>query len=94
MLPAERRFTTMYPYCGVGCHIDLSIKDIHIIRADGWFDDQAHQGIVCLKGRFRFGFVQTPCQYTMPFKHQDSWIQGQLKAPSCNTTQMEVAYHL
>ena len=48
------------PYCGVGCQIDIQVKDDRILRVTSP-DIEAYspnQGSTCVKGRFGYDFVQ------------------------------------
>ena len=57
MLTADRIVHTTCPYCGVGCQIDMHIKDDLIYRVNGRFDNDVNHGNLCVKGRFGFDFV-------------------------------------
>ncbi|HIC95337.1 TPA: 2Fe-2S iron-sulfur cluster binding domain-containing protein, partial [Candidatus Bipolaricaulota bacterium] len=51
-----RKVTTVCPFCGVGCQLDLNIKDGKVVRVT------STQGAVngrnlCVKGRFGFEFI-------------------------------------
>lgn len=60
MISADRIVHTTCPYCGVGCQIDLHVKDGLIYRSDGRFDNDVNVGTLCVKGRFGFDFVHAP----------------------------------
>lgn len=66
MLQADRIVQTTCPYCGVGCQIDLRVKDEMIYRADGRFDNNVNHGSLCVKGRFGYDFVHAPDRLTRP----------------------------
>ena len=57
MLKADQIVQTTCPYCGVGCQIDMHIKNNIIARVDGRFDNDVNVGNLCVKGRFGFDFV-------------------------------------
>jgi len=57
--------TTCY-YCGVGCQLDLHIKDDRIMKVTGVQDARPNQGRLCVKGRFGYDFVQSPERLTVP----------------------------
>jgi formate dehydrogenase major subunit len=48
------------PYCGVGCQLDLHVKDGAIMRATSpWIEETTpNQGSTCVKGRFGYDFAQ------------------------------------
>jgi formate dehydrogenase alpha subunit len=66
MLQADRTVHTTCPYCGVGCQIDLYLKDSLIYRANGRFDNNVNHGNLCVKGRFGYDFVHAPDRLTRP----------------------------
>jgi len=66
MLTADRIVQTTCPYCGVGCQIDLHVKDGLIYRSDGRFDNHVNRGSLCVKGRFGFDFVHAPDRLREP----------------------------
>lgn len=53
------------PYCGVGCQIDLHVKDGRIVKVTG-ADAVPNDGRLCVKGRFGWGFVHHPDRLQMP----------------------------
>jgi formate dehydrogenase major subunit len=48
------------PYCGVGCQIDLHVKQNQILRVTSpWIEEYTpNQGSTCVKGRFGYDFPQ------------------------------------
>jgi predicted molibdopterin-dependent oxidoreductase YjgC len=61
-----RRVQTTCPYCGVGCQIDLHIKDNTIVRVTGVEDVPPNFGSLCVKGRFAYDFINQPERLTVP----------------------------
>ncbi len=57
---------TTCPYCGVGCQIDLRLKDGLIYRVDAPFDTAPNYGNLCVKGRFGLDYVTHPRRLTRP----------------------------
>ncbi|MGH9291338.1 MAG: 2Fe-2S iron-sulfur cluster-binding protein [Acidimicrobiales bacterium] len=51
--------TTICPYCGVGCNLELHVQDEKIVKVTSPFDDDVTSGNLCVKGRFGFEFVQS-----------------------------------
>ncbi|MFN2141536.1 MAG: molybdopterin-dependent oxidoreductase, partial [Candidatus Promineifilaceae bacterium] len=66
MIQADRKVRTTCPYCGVGCQIDLSIKDEYIYRVDAPFDAAPNYGMLCVKGRFGTDYVKHPGRVKAP----------------------------
>ncbi len=57
------------PYCGVGCQIDLFVKDNELLHAAGHEDrweEQPNKGMLCVKGRFGLDFVQSADRLQRP----------------------------
>ena len=71
MIEAQRSVRTTCPYCGVGCQIDLKIKDKHIVRVEAPFDIAPNFGRLCAKGRFGIDFVHHPSRLTHPLIRVD-----------------------
>src|SRR5210317_813516 len=66
MLEPQKSVRSTCPYCGVGCQIDLQMKDDRIIRVDAPFDVAPNYGRLCTKGRFGIDFVHHPSRLTNP----------------------------
>lgn len=71
MITPDRTVQTTCPYCGVGCQIDVLIKDGVLYRVNGRFDNDVNQGSLCVKGRFGFDFVHAPDRLRYPIVRQD-----------------------
>jgi formate dehydrogenase alpha subunit len=55
---AARKVETTCPYCGVGCGIKVDVADNDlIVRSDDQPSNVSSQGMLCVKGRFGFEFV-------------------------------------
>jgi predicted molibdopterin-dependent oxidoreductase YjgC len=50
--------STICPYCGVGCQLDLHVQDNTIVKVTSPVDNDVTAGHLCVKGRFGFQFVQ------------------------------------
>jgi predicted molibdopterin-dependent oxidoreductase YjgC len=50
--------STICPYCGVGCGLDLHVQDGDIVKVTSPLDSSVTAGHLCVKGRFGFQFVQ------------------------------------
>lgn len=94
MLHADRRVTTTCPYCGVGCQIDLHIKDDFIYRVDGRFDNDVNRGNLCVKGRFGCDFVHAPDRLTAPLQRKGARGKGDFTPVSWDTALASVAGQL
>jgi len=64
--PWERtQVRTTCSYCGVGCQMDIHVKDNRIVKITG-ADAIPNQGKLCVKGRFGWGFVEHPDRLKTP----------------------------
>lgn len=53
----QSRTTTVCPYCGVGCNLELHVQDNRIVKVTSPHDHSIGSGNLCVKGRFGFGHV-------------------------------------
>ena len=54
---AQTETTTICPYCGVGCTLDLHVLGDDIVKVTSPLDSTITEGHLCVKGRFGFQFV-------------------------------------
>ncbi|HNC90294.1 MAG TPA: formate dehydrogenase subunit alpha [Anaerolineales bacterium] len=66
MIKSDRVTTTTCPYCGVGCTLQLHVKDDFIYKVTSPFDSPVNQGNLCVKGRFGYDFIYHPKRTTTP----------------------------
>ncbi len=66
MLQPDRIVPTVCPYCGVGCNLELHVKDEYIYRVTAPFDSVVNQGNLCVKGRFGYDYIYHPRRVTVP----------------------------
>ncbi|GAB4475302.1 MAG: hypothetical protein Kow00124_16190 [Anaerolineae bacterium] len=66
MIKPTRKVRSTCPYCGVGCQVDLSVKDNLIYRVDAPFDSAPNYGMLCVKGRFGIDYVTHPSRLKRP----------------------------
>ncbi len=62
----DRIVRTTCPYCGVGCQLDLNIKDNVIFRVDAPYDSAPNYGNLCVKGRYGVDYVNHPRRLKTP----------------------------
>lgn len=65
---------TTCSYCGVGCQMDLLVKDNKIVDvrpADG----PANGGLLCVKGKFAYGFVNHPDRLKKPLVRKNGKLE-------------------
>jgi formate dehydrogenase alpha subunit len=57
---------TTCPFCGVGCTLDLYVKNNQIVRIRGTDNGVENEGSLCVKGRFGYEWVGSPDRLTTP----------------------------
>jgi len=62
---------TICPYCGVGCSIELYIKNGKIVKINGREDGIENEGSLCVKGRFGHDWVTHPDRIRHPLIKRD-----------------------
>jgi formate dehydrogenase alpha subunit len=65
-LQPDRVIHTTCPYCGVGCQMNLHIRDNLIYRVSAPFDSAPNYGNLCVKGRFGTDFTTHPGRLKTP----------------------------
>jgi predicted molibdopterin-dependent oxidoreductase YjgC len=55
---AQSVTTTICPYCGVGCNLELHVQDNEIVKVTSPVDHDVTSGHLCIKGRFGYQHVQ------------------------------------
>jgi len=67
---------TTCPYCGVGCQLEIGLKDGKIMEVLPLRDNDVNNGQACVKGRFGISeFVQHPDRLTAPLIKKDGSFQ-------------------
>jgi formate dehydrogenase alpha subunit len=66
MIKPDRVVTTTCPYCGVGCNLELHVKDDFIFKVTSPFDSPVNHGNLCVKGRFGYDYIYHPKRVTTP----------------------------
>lgn len=78
----ERVVRSVCPYCGVGCQIDLHVRDNQVVRVTSpWIEENTpNLGSTCVKGRFGYDFPQHRDRLKAPLirrgwvKRRDRWV--------------------
>jgi formate dehydrogenase alpha subunit len=66
LLNPDRVVRTTCPYCGVGCQMNLHIRNDVIYRVGAPFDSAPNYGNLCVKGRFGTDFTTHPGRLKTP----------------------------
>jgi len=76
-----KKVTTICPYCGTGCSIDLNVRNgkvVGVTSADG----EVNGAALCVKGRFGHSFIHHPDRLKTPLIRKDgklteaSWTEA------------------
>lgn len=79
MIAPDRIVPTTCPYCGVGCNLELHIKDDYVYKVTSPFDAVVNHGNLCVKGRFGYDFIYNKDRVTTPL------IRKKAQAPGART---------
>jgi predicted molibdopterin-dependent oxidoreductase YjgC len=87
-----KKVRTTCGYCGVGCQMDLNVKDGKVVKVTTprWNASAPNHGSLCIKGRFGYDFLDHPDRLTKPLIRVD----GELKETSWNEALAYVAEKL
>jgi formate dehydrogenase alpha subunit len=66
MITPDRIVATTCPYCGVGCNLELHIKDEFVYKVTSPFNAVVNHGNLCVKGRFGYDFIYNKDRITTP----------------------------
>ncbi len=61
----DRKVKTTCTYCGVGCQIEMWVKDDEVVRIRG-VHSKPNNGRLCVKGRFGYEFITNKDRLTTP----------------------------
>ena len=76
MIKPDRIISTTCPYCGVGCNLQLHLKDDYIYSVTSPFDAVVNHGNLCVKGRFGYDFIYHPSRVTVPLIRKERQEPG------------------
>ncbi len=79
---ADSKVLTTCTYCGVGCQLELHIKDNEIIQVIPDMENEVNKGQACVKGKFGFDFVQHPDRLTEPLIRVGEKGEGKFRKAS------------
>lgn len=75
-----KKVRTTCSYCGVGCQLELHVKNNQVVKVNG-ADAAPNHGSLCVKGRFGFNFINSPERLTKPLVKEN----GKFKEVSWDT---------
>ncbi len=62
----DKKVKTVCPYCGVGCQIEVWVKNNQIVRVNGVEGVSPNDGRLCIKGRFGYQYTGDKRRLTHP----------------------------
>ena len=65
-VPSLKYVPTTCPYCGVGCGLNLAVKDGKVVGVEPWRRSPVNEGKLCPKGVTCWEFVHSPDRLTKP----------------------------
>ncbi|MDQ3140843.1 MAG: formate dehydrogenase subunit alpha [Bacteroidota bacterium] len=65
-LVGQDKVRTVCTYCGVGCNLEVSVKNGNILSIQAPYDAEVNSGHTCLKGRYAFKFYKHPERLQYP----------------------------
>jgi formate dehydrogenase major subunit len=71
----QDKVRTTCTYCGVGCNLEVSVKDGKILSIQAPYDAGVNQGHTCLKGRYAFRFYNHPDRLKHPMIRKNGKLE-------------------
>lgn len=65
-----KKVRTTCSYCGVGCQMDLIVKEDKVVGVEPAFD-AFNKGMLCVKGKFGYKFINHPDRLKTPLIRKD-----------------------
>jgi formate dehydrogenase major subunit len=73
--PIERDVTTTCGYCGVGCSLDVHVRDDAVAAITPTHGAAVNRGHACVKGRFAHGFTRARDRLTRPLMRRNGRLE-------------------
>lgn len=70
----DKKVQTTCGYCGVGCQMNLVVKDDKVVRIDPVYGD-LNDGLMCVKGKFAFNFIDHPDRLKTPLIRKNGVLE-------------------
>ncbi len=71
----QQKVRTICTYCGVGCNLDVSVKNGKVLSIQAPYDAEVNQGHTCLKGRYAFKFYNHPDRLKYPMIRKNGKLE-------------------
>jgi formate dehydrogenase major subunit len=73
--PIESTTRTTCGYCGVGCTLDVQVRDDAVAAVTPALDGPVNRGHACVKGRFAHAFARSGDRLTSPLVRREGRLQ-------------------
>lgn len=70
-IEATTKERTVCTYCGVGCNLEVAVKDNEVLSIQAPLDAEVNHAHTCLKGRYAFKFYNHPDRLRNPLVKRD-----------------------
>ena len=67
--------STICPYCGVGCTVDLHTKNGRLVKTTTHAHETVNRGNLCVKGKFGLYYLNHPERLTTPLIRRDGKLE-------------------
>lgn len=74
-LVGQDKVRTICTYCGVGCNLEVSVKNGEILSIQAPWDAEVNKGHTCLKGRYAFSFYNHPERLKFPMIRRNGQLE-------------------
>ena len=74
-IEATSKIRTVCTYCGVGCNLDVAIKNNEVLSIQAPPDAEVNHAHTCLKGRYAFKFYNHPDRLTSPLIRRNGKLE-------------------
>jgi formate dehydrogenase major subunit len=74
-IAVEKKVRTVCTYCGVGCNLDVAVKNGKVKSIQAPYDAEVNEGHTCLKGRFAFSFYNHPDRLRTPLIRRNGELE-------------------
>lgn len=71
----DEKIRTTCTYCGVGCNLEVAVKDGSVKSIQAPYDAEVNQGHTCLKGRYAFSFYNHKDRVTSPMIRRNGELE-------------------
>ncbi len=68
------KVNTICPYCGVGCSVNLNVKDERIVKVTSNWEGAVNKGWLCVKGHYGWEYVEHKDRLSSPLIRKDGQL--------------------